>query len=250
MSTTSPNQPAAKPNHPGDSAGKTDVQPPFEEQLRDIWEKKENRTAVFAGCAIVVALIAGWYGYKALAQERETQIGAAYSAAVVPARLRAFAKENAGYPLAVAADITLADDAFKAGNYAEAIENYDKTIAAMPGSLYASRALLGKAVAQIWSGKSTEGAATLRQLAGDPAQFKALRSEAAFHLATLAFDAGNFDEVCKFTDLVMQVDPSSLWAQRSLMLRARVPMSAVAQGPVSQKPGGSAPAGSAKLPGS
>jgi hypothetical protein len=90
MSTTPPNQPAETPNRPGDPADKTDVQPPFEEQLRAIWEKKENRTAVFAGCAIVVAVILGWYGYKALAAERETQIETAYSAAVTPARLRAF----------------------------------------------------------------------------------------------------------------------------------------------------------------
>ena len=231
MSTTPPNSPAVKPNRPDDPAGKTDVQPPFEEQLRDLWEKKENRTTVFVGIAAVVVMILGWYGYKAIAAEREAQIESAYSAAVVPARLRAFAKDNAGHPLAGAADITLADDAYKAGNYAEAIENYDKAAAALAGTPFASRALLGKAVCQIRSGKNAEGTAVLRQLADDPAQLKAVRSEAAYHLAAQAFDAGSFDDVNKFTDIVMQVDPASVWSQRSMMLRSRLPVAVAAPVP-------------------
>lgn len=153
MSTPPPNQPSAKPNRPGDPAQKIDVEPPFEEQLRALWDKKENRTTVFVGCAVVALVIIGWYGYKALAAQRENEIESAYSSAVVPARLRAFAQENPGHPLAGVACLKLADDACAAGNYAAAIGDYDKAAAALPGTPFGSRALLGKAVCQIRSDK-------------------------------------------------------------------------------------------------
>jgi len=225
------NQPVVKPNRQGDPADKTEVEPPFEEQLRAIWEKKENRTAVFVGCAVVVVVILGWYGYKALAAEREAQIQTAYSEAVTPARLRTFVRENAGHPLAGAAELKLADDACTAGNYAEAIEDYDKAAKTLVGTPFAPRALLGKAVCQIRSDKNTEGVALLRQLAEDPLQLKAVRCEAAYHLSTLAFDAGNFDDVNRFTDLIMQIDPASAWSQRSMLLRSRLPVTAATPAP-------------------
>ena len=226
MSTPLPNQPSPSPTHPGDPAGKTDVEPPFEEQLRAIWEKKENRAAIFVGCAAVILVILGWYGYKALAAQRENEIESAYSAAVSPARLRAFAQEHKGHSLAGAAYLKLADDACTAGNYAAAIDDYSQAAATLPGTPFASRALLGKAVCQIRSEKVSEGTTALRQLAEDAARSKAVRCESAYHLAALAFDAGNFDEVTKLTDLVMQVDAGGPWAQRSMQLRLKVPVTA------------------------
>jgi predicted negative regulator of RcsB-dependent stress response len=226
MSTPLPNQPSPSPNHPGDPAGKTEVEPPFEEQLRAIWDKKENRTAIFVGCAAVILMILGWYGYKALAAQRENEIESAYSAAVSPARLRAFAQEHKGHSLAGAAYLKLADDACTAGNYAAAIDDYSQAAATLPGTPFASRALLGKAVCQIRSEKVSEGTTALRQLAEDAARSKAVRCESAYHLAALAFDAGNFDDVTKYTDLVMQVDAGGPWAQRSMQLRLKVPVPA------------------------
>jgi hypothetical protein len=73
-----------------------------------------------------------------------------------------------------------------------------------------------------------------------------VRSEAAYHLAALAFAAGNFGEVVKLTDLVMQLDGGGLWAQRSLLLRVRTPVPAAAP----EKKGETTPAVSVKLPGS
>ena len=176
---------------PGTTEPKTDVQPPFEEQIRAIWEKKENRNAVYFGCAVVALAILGWYGYKALAAQHEAEIEASYAAAVTPARLRAFAQEYDRHPLAGAAWLKMADDAYNAGSFAEAIGNYDRAAAALPGTPFAVRAQLGKGICQIRSGKSSEGAAMLRQFAEDTAQLKAVRCEAAYHLASLAFEEGN-----------------------------------------------------------
>ena len=104
MSTPLPNQPSPSPTHPGDPAGKTDVEPPFEEQLRAIWDKKENRTAIFVGCAAVLLIILGWYGYKALAAQHEAEIEAAYAAALTPTTRRAFAQEYSRHPVLVLFD--------------------------------------------------------------------------------------------------------------------------------------------------
>jgi tetratricopeptide (TPR) repeat protein len=226
MSTLPPNEPSASPKHPGDQAGTTNVEPPFDEQLRAIWDKKENRATVYIGCAAVALIILGWYGYKGLVEARENQIKAAYSAAATPARLRAFAQEYKGNPLAGVAYLRMADDSYAAGNYTAAIDDYDRAISTLPGSPFVSRAILGKAFCQIRAGKSAEGIEGLRQLAEDTSKVKAIRCEAAYHLSSLAFDAGNFDEVTKFTNLIMQIDAGGVWAQRAMQLQVNIPVTA------------------------
>jgi predicted negative regulator of RcsB-dependent stress response len=249
MSTPPPNQPSVNPNRPGDPAAKTDVEPPFEEQLRALWDKKENRTTVFVGCLVVALVILGWYGYKALAAQREAEVESAYSTAVTPVQMRVFAQDNQGHPLAGAAHLKLADEAYAAGNYAAAIADYEKVVETLPGTPFASRALLGKAMCEVRSEKITEGMAALRQLADDVAQRKAVRCEAAFHLATLEFDAGSFDDVTKLTDLIMQLDTGGVWAQRATQMRLHLP-AAAAPGPVAPAQGQVTPAVSSQLPGS
>ena len=96
-------------------------------------------------------------------------------------------------------------------------------------------------------GQPAEGAALLQQLAGDANQLQAVRSEAAFHLSSMAFAAGKFDDVVKFTDLIMQIDANGVWAQRAILLRMRVPMSAATSAPAT--PGAPVPAVSIKVPG-
>lgn len=246
MSITPPNQPSVGPNRPGATADKTQTELPFDEQLRIFWEK--NRHALYLGCALVVLAIVGRYVYETLTAEREAKIEAAYAVATTPAKLQAFARDNAGHPLAGVAWLKLADDAYAAGNFSEAFVNYDKAAAALPGTPFATRALLGKGMCLIQSGKTAEGTAVLRQLEEDAAQLRAVRCEAAYHLASLAFEAGNFGEVVKLTDLIMQLDTGGLWAQRSLLLRARTPVPVAAAAP--EKKGEAAPVVSVKLPGS
>jgi hypothetical protein len=149
----------------------------------------------------------------------------------------------------------MADEAYGAGNYTEAIGNYDKVSAALLGTPFATRALLGKTMCQIRSGKAPEGTAMLRQLAEDTTQLKAVRCEAAYHLASLAFDDGNFGDVVKFTDLVLQLDSAGLqtesgftWAKRAFILRSRAP-APVAAAAAAQPPVGANPPVSLKLPG-
>lgn len=247
MSTPQPNQPSASPKRPDDPAGTADLELPFDEQLRAIWDKKENRTTVYTGCIAVALMILGWYGYKAFVAAREHQIEAAYAAAAAaatPARLRTFAQEYQGRPLAGVAYLRLADEEYAAGNYTAAVEDYDRAAVALPVPAIVARALLGKAISQIRSGNTTEGTAALVKLAEDATRVKAVRTEAAYHVASMAFDAGNFDDVTKFTNLIMQIDAGGVWAQRAMQLQLEVPASATqAAGPV-------VPSVTAKIPGS
>jgi hypothetical protein len=245
MSTPQPNQPSASPKRPGDPAGTADLELPFDEQLRAIWERKENRTTVYTGCIAVALMILGWYGYKAFVAAREHQIEAAYTAAAAtPARLRSFALEYQGRPLAGVAYLKLADEEYASGNYTAAVDDYDRAAGELPVPAIVARALLGKAVSQIRSGKTSEGTAGLVKLAEDATKVKAVRTEAAYHVASMAFDAGNFDDVTKFTNLIMQIDAGGVWAQRAMQLQLEIPASArPTAGPV-------VPSVTAKIPGS
>ncbi|MFA5057376.1 MAG: tetratricopeptide repeat protein [Opitutaceae bacterium] len=246
MSIVPPHQPSVNPNPSDLPEAKTEVTPPFDEQLRIFWEKNHN--AIYLGCALVLLAIIGRYTYDMLAARREAGVEAAYAAATTTAKLQAFVRENDRHSLAGAAWLKLADEAYTAGKFTEAMAAYDKAAAVLPGTPFATRALLGKAMCEIQSGRTTEGTAILRQLANDSTQLLGVRCEAAYHLASLAFDAGNFDDVVKLTDLIMQVDSSGTWAQRALLLRAQTPAPVASAAP--EKKGEAAPEVSVKLPGS
>jgi predicted negative regulator of RcsB-dependent stress response len=248
MSNLPPNQTPAIKKVPDTADAKTEVEPPFDEQLRSFWEN--NRNAIYLGCILVVLAIIGRYAYDALVVQREAGIESAFAAATTPAKLRSFIGEYGRHPLVGAAWLKLADGAYATGNYSEALGSYGEAAAALPGTPFAARALLGKAMCQVHTGKTSEGTGALRQLAEDSAQLQTVRCEAACHLASLAFDAGRFDEVVKLTDLVMQIDTGSAWAQRALLMRARTPVPTAAAAPPAGQKDENAPAVSLKLPGS
>jgi Tfp pilus assembly protein PilF len=144
--------------------------------------------------------------------------------------------------------LKVADEAYTAGNFADALANYDRAAAALPGTPFASRALLGRGVCLIQSGKSSDGTGILKRLSDDTAQLEGVRCEATYHLASLAFEAGRYDEVVTLTNLIMQLDTGGTWAQRSLFLRGRTPVPVATA--ASEKKDEAAPAVSVKLPGS
>jgi hypothetical protein len=103
-------------------------------------------------------------------------------------------------------------------------------------------------MAKIAAGKAADGETALKSLAGDAAQLKGIRAEAAYHLASLAADAGRADDVKKFSDQVAQIDPASPWTQRVMALRASLPATPVSPTPAAGPE--AAPAGvQIKLPG-
>jgi len=229
MSTVPPNKPSVSPNRPAKPDDKTPVEPPLDEQLRTFWEK--NRQSIYVGVAVLLLAVVVRYGYDLVATQREARIQAAFAAAATPARLEAFARANPSHPLAGAAWLKLADDEYAAGRITEALAHYERAAPVLAGTPFASRALLGRAICLLQSGRTEEGTTALRKLADDDTQMRGVRAEAAYHLASLAFEAGDYPESVKRADQVLQADSSGAWARRALLLKARAPASAQAAAP-------------------
>jgi len=221
----------------------------FAEKLHQFWQR--NRSAFLIGCVLVLVGIFVRGGYDYYAQQREKGIEREYASAGTPDQLKAFATAHAGHALAGVTWLTLGDDAFKAGNYAEAIADYDQALPTLKDNPLAGRIKLGAAMARLLSGKTAEGESALNQIADDPKQLKGLRVEAAYQLASNAAGAGKGEDVQKYTEKLMQIDGTSVWAQRAMMLRASMPVAADAQPAATAAAPTTAPAGdiSIKIPG-
>ena len=193
----------------------------FEDRLRIFWQK--NGKTVTALIVIVLLAILAKGGWEYLEAQKEQELEHDYAAASTPEQLKAFATAHPGHLLAGIARLRLADGDYAAGRSSEAIYGYEDAITAIKSGPLASRAWLGLAMAKVQSGKTAEGEAALKQLASDASEAKSTRVEAAYQLASLASVAGKSDDVRKYSDEVMQIDPASPWLQRVLMLRASLP---------------------------
>ena len=230
-----------------------DAQPAvtFADRLQLFWEK--NATAVLALCTLVILGVAAKGLWDHFQRQRELDIGQDYAAATTPEQLKSFASSHEGHFLAGVAQLRLADDAYTAGKYAEAVTGYDQALAILKTGPLATRLQLGRAIARIQSGKVAEGSADLKQLLDDPLQLRAIRTEAGYHLASLAAESHNSTEVQAISDRLMQIDPSSLWTQRGMTLRTNIPVApAAVAAPAATAPAaqpGETPSVQLKLPG-
>jgi predicted negative regulator of RcsB-dependent stress response len=215
---SSPDQNA--PVHPVDS---------FSENLQIFWLKNQN--AILLGCGIVLAGILGRGLYQFYIEQHEASIAKAYAAASVSTeKLKQFAADHEGHALGGTAFLRVADEAYAAGKYDEAQAAYGKALASFKGSPFGARAQVGAAMSVLLSGKTSEGLAALKKIADDTNQYKGLRTQACYQLASLAAQAGNSDEVKKYTDQLLQIDSTSSWAQFALMLRSKQPAAAAKSG--------------------
>jgi tetratricopeptide (TPR) repeat protein len=216
MSTPAP----ITPNPTPAASGEPIVVPGFEHKLHDFWAR--NSKAVYLFCAIVLVAIIAKGAYGQYRNSQEKKIGDAYAAASSSEKLKAFATANAGHPLAGVAWLRLADEAYVAGNYPLAAQNYQAAIAVKDSPL-AGRASLGLAIAKLQGGQTAEAETLLKQIAGDAKQMKGIRAEAAYQLASTASVAGRTDEALKYLDQVTSIEPTGTWAQRAMMLRMTLP---------------------------
>lgn len=222
MSTPAPIDP--KVPAPESSAPVVPVEPPFEEKLRQFWAK--NARTVYALCVVVLLAIIGRGALEYYQRQQEADVRSEYALASTPDKLKAFVGQHPKHTLAGVASLRMADDAYSAGNYAEAQTNYQRAADLLSDPAFSSRARLGVAVAKIALGQTADGEEKLKQLSSDVTQVKPVRAEAAYHLATLALEAGRKDDAAKYLDLVGTIDATSTWAERALMLRASLPASA------------------------
>ena len=243
--------PPATPPNPKSAATPAVPHPvdSFAEKLHQFWQR--NSSAIQIGCGLVLVGIFVRGGYEYYAKQHEMGIEREFALAGTHDQLETFAAAHEGHSLAGVAWLTLGDDAVKAGNYAEAMANYDKALPVLKDNPLAGRIKLGAAMARLLSGKTAEGESALNQIADDANQLKGLRVEAAYQLASNAAEAGKGEDVQKYTAKLMQIDSTSEWAQRAMMLRASMPVAVEAPPAAPAAPPAAAPAGgiSIKIPG-
>ncbi len=192
----------------------------LEDRLTMFWEKN-GRAVSFALAAVAIAIVAKW-GFDQYAASRSRAVTAAYAAAQDSAALETFRQAHPTAPLAGAAALRLADEAYTAGRYADAAKLYSEAAPLLTGQPLAARARLGAAIAQLQAGDAA-AKSSLETLANDTAFARTLRAEAAFHLAILARDAGDNTQTRRWTDLALASDPEGIWAQRAMQLSASLP---------------------------
>ncbi len=221
----------------------------FEERLHVFW--KNNGNAILTLVALVLAGILAKGGWDYFSAQKELGIRKDYAAATTPAQLKTFAAAHAGHALAGVALLRIADEAYAAGKYADAIAAYDAAQPVLKTGPLAARARLGRAVAKADTGKTAEATAELKQLADDATLDKNVRTEATYQLASLAAEAGNAADVQKLSESLMRLDPQSPWTQRALGLRASLPAPATTATPAKadEKKPDASPSMEVKLPG-
>ena len=234
------------PQPPGDDRNlvpvdETYIAPSFEDRLYRFL--KNNRLFIITGSVIIVLGLVGKGAWELYGAKREAGIEKEYAAAGTPQKLQAFVAAHPAHVLAGIASLRLADEAYTAGKYGEAVTAYEKAAAVLPTGPLAARAQLGSAISKLLAGKTAEGEAALKQLSRDAGQLKGIRAEATYHLASFAADAGKSDEVVKYSDQLMQLDPASGWTQRALGLRATLPTP-----PATQNAGSASSAPEIQLP--
>jgi tetratricopeptide (TPR) repeat protein len=234
MSTpTTPSTPPAGDDRNLVQVAPAPATPGFEERLQTFWSK--NAKTIMLACVVVLLAIVAKGAMEWMAASKERGIAADYAAATTNDQLKAFANAQPGHALAGAAHLRLADDAFGSGDYTAALADYQKSAEILKTGPLAGRARLGAAMAKFHSNDTAGAQADLRAIADDVTQLKAVRAEAAYHLASLASEAGNTAEVARLADQVMTIDPTSLWSQRAMMLRASAPAAVAASAPAASE---------------
>ncbi len=224
-------QPTPQPKSPLSSDEPTVVsadgtplpEPTFEERAQVFWI--ENKKTILLSCALVLAILVGKELVLHYLEQREKATGAEFAAAEGDvAKLRAFTAAHSSHPLSGLAWLALGDAAFKEGKYVDAAAAYGKAAPLTTGSAFGGRALIGQAFSQSVGGEKSKAEEAFKAIAADLKLSAGIRSEAKYHLAVIAVEAGRFDDARKALDEVQATDLAGAWMQRAMALRMSLPL--------------------------
>jgi hypothetical protein len=222
------------------AANQTQVTPDFATQMHEFWEK--NHGQIYFLCIVVLLAIVGREGWGYYTNAREQGIEEDYAkASGSPEKLAGFASEHSGHELAGVALLHVADDKYIAGDYSAARTNYGKAAETLANNDLKSRARVGTAMSQLAGGDKAGAETALKAILTEAGLSKLARAEAAYHLASLANEAGKLDDVKKYLDEITKIDATGVWAQRGFVLRSRLPVDKAAPAEsagITFKPGG------------
>jgi hypothetical protein len=190
----------------------------FEIVMQEFWDK--YRTVILAVVVLGLVVIIGRESWQYFAAQREEGVKVEYAkAGDRPEQLLSFASAHSGHELAGVAYLRVADAKYAAGDYRAAIENYTKAAAALKVPAVLGRARLGGALSQLNNGDKSAGEAALKAIAADANLLKPTRAEASYHLAAVAYEAGNQAEVGRLVGEINKLDTAGIWIERVAALQ-------------------------------
>ncbi len=191
----------------------------FEIAAQEFWQK--NRGLILGLIVVALLGIVGREGWQYFAAQHEQSVRTDYAqAGDRPEQLAAFAAANSGHELAGVAYLRVADLKYTAGDFRAALDNYNKAIAALKVPAVLGRARLGAAMSQLGSGDKSASEAAFKAIAADTSLLKPARAEADYHLAAVAYEAGNTAEIDRLVGELAKLDTSGIWAERAASLQA------------------------------
>lgn len=193
------------------------IEPGFEVVAQAFWDK--NRQLILMVCAAGLLAVIGREGWQYYTAQHEQSVRNDYAkVADRPEQLATFAGANSGHVLAGVAYLRIADAKYAAAEFRPAAENYTKAAAILKNPALLGRAKIGAAMSQINGGDKSAGELALKAIGADTVLFKGIRAEAIYHLATIAYDAGNAAEVSRLVTEVGKIDVAGVWSQRATAL--------------------------------
>jgi hypothetical protein len=194
------------------------AEPGFEVAAQAFWEK--NRGLILGLCAVALLAIIGYRGWEYFAAQHEESVRADFAkAGDRPEQLSTFAAANSGHVLAGVAYLRVADVKYAAADYRAALENYNKAATSLTVPALSGRARVGAAMSQLYSNDKAAGEASLKAIGNDATLLNGVRAEADYHLATLAYEAGNATELARLVGEINKLDAGGLWAERAAALQ-------------------------------
>ena len=179
----------------------------------------ENKGFI-GSCVFVLALaVIGYNGMRIYKQKAEEKIQAQYVEAQANDSLAEFAKSYSNKDLGGLAALTVADEAYTAGEFEKALEFY--SVAAkgngLTDSILAGRAQVGQAFAQFYAGNPESALKQLAAIAADSTLPDAARTEAAYHLAVEASVADDQELYQRYVAQIQASEIATQWQQRLAM---------------------------------
>lgn len=181
-----------------------------------IWEK--NKGLILGGVAFVFAVFIGFQGIKFLQTKAEQSLKEGYQAASSSEAKAAWAEDEAGSPLGGFAFKELGDEAFAAGDLAQA-ESYYRKAAKSAAAPIDEAATIALAVTLIEQDRAAEAKPLLLAMAGDPTAFA--QAEAQYRLAALASAEGDATTARSFIESISE--EAFFWKSRAESIAAKLP---------------------------
>ena len=187
----------------------------FEDRIQMYW--MENKGFI-SGCILVLALaIIGLNGMRIYKTQAEAKIQAAYTEALAGETLADFASAYANKDLGGLAALSVADEAYNAGEFGKAVEFYSIAAEALADNILGGRAEVGEAFARFYAGNEDEALAQLAGIASDTTLPEAARTEAAYHLAVEADVKGDQELYQQYVAQIQASTIATQWQQRLAM---------------------------------